>query len=415
MSRRNFILLIIVLIILTISVLLSFYFNQTPSKDEEGDPGIFSGFNPFSGVKDILPTTTPPSDTSGGSTSTTGEKVEGKLTKVSTMPIAGFTVFQKEREEKKFAPALRYVDRVTGNIYQTFADEIIEEKFSNTIVPKVYEALFGNNGKVVIMRYLKSDEQTIQTFLGNLPKEKLEEKTLGEQKIEGSFLPDNISNLSLSPDTTKLFYLLKATESVSGIVLNLKDNRKTQVFDSQFTEWLPFWPNSTMITLNTKSSGLALGYMYAINPSKKDFKRVLGNINGLATLTSPNGKLVLYSNSGLGLNVYNIDTRESDSLGISTLAEKCIWNKTSNILYCAVPKFINSGLYPDSWYKGETSFSDEIWKIDLNTNNTTRIIDPINIIGGEEIDGIKLALDSKEIYLFFINKKDSYLWKLDLE
>ncbi len=30
-------------------------------------------------------------------------------------------------------------------------------------------------------------------------------------------------------------------------------------------------------------------------------------------------------------------------------------------------------------------------------------------------DGIKLQVDEKEEYLLFVNKKDSYLWKLDLK
>ncbi len=415
MSRRNFILLIIVLIIITASALLFFYFNQTPSQGGEEDPGIFSGFNPFSGIKDIPPKITPPPYTDNGYTPTTGKIEKRSLVKISTMPIAGFVVFQKEREEKEFTPALRYVDRATGNIYQTFADEIQEKKLSSTIIPKIYEALFGNNGEVVIMRYLKTDNKTIQTFVGNLPEEKTGEDMISEKEVEGSFLPDNISNLSLSSDTTQVFYLLNINDNVTGIVLNLKNNKKTQVFDSPFTEWLSFWPSSKMITLNTKPSGIVPGYMYAINPNKKDLNRVLAGINGLTTLTSPNGKLILYSNNNLRLSVYHIDTKEADLLGVNTLSEKCIWNKTSDILYCAIPKNTNQGLYPDSWYKGKISFSDEIWKIDLSTNSTTKIIDPINIIGGEEIDGIKLALDDNENYLFFINKKDSYLWKLDLK
>jgi hypothetical protein len=36
-------------------------------------------------------------------------------------------------------------------------------------------------------------------------------------------------------------------------------------------------------------------------------------------------------------------------------------------------------------------------------------------ISGEEIDGIKLALDADENYLFFVNKKDSFLWEYSLK
>ena len=120
------------------------------------------------------------------------------------------------------------------------------------------------------MRYLKDDDQTIQSFVGTLPKEILGEDSINEKEIRGFLLPDDIVDLSLSPDTTKIFYLLNTNDKTTGIVLNLKDNKKTQIFDSPFTEWLSFWPNSKIITLNTKPSGITGGYMYAIDPSKKN-------------------------------------------------------------------------------------------------------------------------------------------------
>jgi len=42
------------------------------------------------------------------------------------------------------------------------------------------------------------------------------------------------------------------------------------------------------------------------------------------------------------------------------------------------------------------------------------IADPV-LINGEQIDGIKLKLNKSQDYLFFVNKKDSYLWKLELK
>jgi hypothetical protein len=154
--------------------------------------------------------------------------------------------------------------------------------------------------------------------------------------------------------------------------------------------------------------------MYKIDGSGKNLMKVLGDINGLTTLTSPNGKLVLYSDNNLSLNVYNTETMNSTVLGIRTLSEKCVWGKANDVIYCAIPKLIDSGEYPDSWYQGEVSFKDQFWKIDVKTGNGTLILDPTTISGGEESDGIKLALDDGENYLFFVNKKDSFLWKLNL-
>jgi hypothetical protein len=414
MSRRNFILLVIVLAILMVSVVVFLFSRRAPTGENTDGENFPANLNPFGGIQNVPNKNTPSSGGEGeGTAPTEGEVEKMQLAKVSSMPIAGYSVFKKERVAKEFFPAVRYVDRATGYIYQTFADDIKETKFSNTLIPKVHEAFFGNLGQTVIMRYLKVDEETIQTFVSNLPKEVAGEESTGNFEIKGTTLPENITDISLSPDTTKIFYLLGSGDSATGVIYGLRDNKKTQVFDSPFTEWLSLWPNSKMITLSTKPSGNVGGHIYTINPDKKGFRRIFGDIVGLTTLTSKDGKLILYSGSSLLLNIYNVDTKESTPLGVSTLPDKCVWGE-NNILYCAVPKSINPALYPDSWYKGEVSFQDEIWKIDAENNNTVRIINPV-ASGGEETDGIRLSLDEKEDYLFFVNKKDSYLWELRLK
>ena len=462
MSKRNFILLTIILSLAIIAVFGFLYFRQ-PIKPIEESVGtnFISQFNPFGDNKPATPpVVTPPIDVSGYQPGATEET--SKLKKISSMPIAGFTVFSKERLKEvlvtppffgevgggvgegsstntaqpnltpalpkgkgakptppltEFAPALRYVERATGNIYQTFADKIEEKKFSVTIIPMVYEALFGNKGESVIMRYLKGE--TIITFVGVLPKEFLGADTTASNEIKGSFLPEGIKDLSLSSDATSVFYLFTSgnnEDNIIGTTLNLINNKKVQVFDSPFTEWLSSFPNSKMISFTTKPSFGIPGYMYAIDPNNKNynFNKILGKINGLTTLTSPNGKLVLYSDDKLSLNVYHTDTKVSDALGIRTMPEKCVWNKISDAVYCGAPKFIPSGQYPDSWYQGEVFFGDQIWKIDIKTGNATIIADP-NITNGEDIDSIKLATDDAENYLFFVNKKDSFLWELNLK
>ncbi|MFA5932105.1 MAG: hypothetical protein WC793_01880 [Candidatus Paceibacterota bacterium] len=464
MSKRNFILLIIILAIVVVGV-FGFLYLQQPTGTlgvDTGGTNFGSQFNPFgNNNKPVTPAVTPPVDVSGYEPTPTNPDLLVKLRKISSMPIAGFTVFSKERLKDvpvvtpnnttppslplsgeganpvppakggagglkktlvkpiapptEFMPALRYVERATGNIYQTFADRILEQKFSITIIPKIYEVFFGNNGGSVIMRYLKGDAKTIATFVGNLPKEILGADTTSSNEVKGTFLPDDIKDVSLSSDAGSLFYLFNSGDNMIGTTLNFATNKKVQVFSSAFTEWLSWWPNSKMITFTTKPASSVQGYMYMMDPTNKNLTKVLGGINGLTTLTSPSGKLVLYSDNNLFLNVYHTDTKTTDPLGVKTLPEKCVWNKTSDTAYCGVPKNINAGSYPDTWYQGEVSFSDQIWKIDIKTGNATIIADPVTVQGGQDTDSIKLALDDGENYLFFVNKKDSFLWELGLK
>ncbi len=446
MSKRNFILLIITLVIATIAVLGFLYFRKgtTDTTGDTGGTNFFAQFNPFGNNKPTPPVVTPPVDVSGYQPPV--EMPDLELKKVSSMPIAGFTVFMKERLKEvpvvvpvtpptetpptisikktaakptppptEFVPALRYVDKATGNVYQTFVDKIEERKFSTTTIPKVHEAYFGNRGQSVIMRYLKADERTIETFVGALPKEILGGDSTEDNEIKGYFLPKNVRDVSLSPDGSKMFYLFDSGDGIVGTTLSFLDNKKVQIFDSPFTEWLSWWGGSKKITLSTKPSANIPGYMYTLDLNNKNLTKTLGDINGLTTLASPNEKLTLYANNTLSLSIYFTDTRNSNTVGVKTLPEKCVWNKTGDTLYCAVPKSIIGTSYPDAWYQGEISFNDQLWKIDAKSGNTTLVLDPANFTNGEEIDGIKLALDEGENYLFFVNKKDSFLWKLELK
>jgi hypothetical protein len=266
----------------------------------------------------------------------------------------------------------------------------------------------------VVMRYLKGP-QTIQTFLGNLPKEELGGDTTVPNDIKGSFLPENITDLSISPDASKIFYLVNVDNKAIGTIYNLGDGKKVQVFSSPFTEWLSHWPSAGTITLTTKPAASVLGYMYKIDTATKGFTRVLGGINGLTTLASPNGKLVLYGDSNLTLYVYHTDTKTTDQVGVRTLPEKCVWSADNISLYCAAPKGVGVGEYPEAWYQGEVSWNDKIWKVDMVDGKTTILADPATLTTPEEVDGIKLSLDSSQKYLFFVSKKNSSLWELDLK
>lgn len=452
MSKRNFILLIIFLTLVVAITLLFLYFGRpkTPGVVDTGGTNFISNFNPFGSSKDVPPSTNPPVvNNEGGESTPSVDTSTLKLVKVSSMPIAGYAVYLKERYKNvpeatpapiepastpsttkstsvtkkvaptapltEFVPALRYVARTNGNIYQTFAENIEERKFSSTIVPKVYEAFFGTNGQSVIMRYIKND-RSIETFVGSLPKELLGGDTSDSNEIKGIFLPEDTSSLSISPDTLKTFYVFNSNaNNAVGITSNSLGDKKVQVFDSPFTEWLTDWPSANIITLNTKPSSGVPGYLYAIDPNKKSFAKIFGDVYGLTSLMSPNGKLILYSDSGPSLNLYNTESREALSLNLKTLPEKCVWTKTNDFVYCSVPKNIPSGAYPDSWYKGEVSFSDELWKINVTNSNAELILDPVMALGGEEMDGIKLSLDSNGDYLFYVNKKDSYLWEVKLK
>ena len=206
MSKRNFILIVIILAII-VAVIFGFFYFYQPNNQTGGTTegtNFLANFLPFGKSKTTTPTNTnTPTDVSGYVPTTEGETQNARLKKISSFPVAGYGVFMKREvypdrsrgsvqvgEEIKntkpvvppteFAPALRYVNKATGNIYQTFVDRIDERKFSSTVIPRVYEAFFGNKGESVVMRYLKGDNKTIETFCWHSSKKNI----LGQTQLE---------------------------------------------------------------------------------------------------------------------------------------------------------------------------------------------------------------------------------------
>ena len=399
---------------------------------------FISQFNPFSGSTP-KPSTNPnqPVNISNGGQPTENQTPAVKLQRISSMPVAGYGLFSMQRlvavtpppasetpaantPAKPVAPktetatAVRYVARENGNIYESFLDNLAERHYSSTVIPQIYEALFGNNGNYVVMRYLKGDGRTIQTFVGLLPKEVLGGDG-STNEIKGVFLPENVTSVSLSPDTNNIFYLYPSGNGVVGITMNFATGKKVQIFSSAFSEWLADWATSKLITLTTKPSAGVPGYMYGLGTSGGNPSQMIGNVSGLTTLTSSDGKFTLAADSALRLSLYNNSTKASVGVPLITLPEKCTWGPKNDAIYCAVPKNIPTGNYPDSWYQGEVSFTDQIWQVNPTTGNTALLDDPSADQGGEDMDATNLGLDSTGKHLIFVNKKDSILWELSLQ
>lgn len=337
---------------------------------------------------------------SSSSEGTTIEEIIESNKETSTKPATESSNLPKI----DIVPSLRFVARSNGHIYQQYLDTKDSGKISNTTIPTIHEAIFANEGQFIMYRYLSDVDETIQSFFG----------TLGGSE-SGSFLPENIQSVATAPSGGQFFYLVPIGNDIAGYISSFTDNKKTQIFTSAFTEWEPQWTQENTIFLTTKPSYLFRGSMYALNKATGGFTKVFGGIYGLTTLSSSSNNLVLYTDTGAripSLGIYNLEDHSLSSIGVNSIAEKCVWSGNGITLYCAVPNSIPSGQYPDSWYQGLVSFNDSILRI--NTSNSSSAV----VINTEEwggIDGIKLTLSPDEKILFMINKKDSTLWSLDLE
>jgi len=412
MKKRNLIILIV--LSLVIIGLAAFYFlyyipNQTASR--EGELSIDDPLFPFGNIDDI------DSQTPGGiggefdaegdqdpDQRTAGEIFVPSFREISSRPstAGGFV----EREGELF---IRYIERETGHIFEASVGNLTQERLTNTTIPRVYEALWSQDGESVVLRYLREDDETIQSFSGRIATLE-EDSVLGEGSLEGIFLSAQIKDLDFFGN--QIFSLIKTSNGSIGIVSDPDDTNKNQVFSSPLNEWLVGWPSRNTITLTTKPSSGIPGYLYFLDIGDESLERVLGGISNLTTLTNLDLSKVLYSTNG-SLRVLDRASGESVSLSLNTLPEKCVWGKiNSSVVYCGIPKSLPAGL-PETWYQGLISLSDDIWKINTDTGQTDVLVMPRDEYG-IEIDLTKPSLDEDERYLLFLNKKDSSLWILKI-
>ncbi len=87
----------------------------------------------------------------------------------------------------------------------------------------------------------------------------------------------------------------------------------------------------------------------------------------------------------------------------------CLDESEENTTYCAIPRNLTLRNLPDNWYKGIASFSDDIWRINLETNEAELVMELT-----ENIDVVNMKINETGDYLAFLNKKDMTLWGIDL-
>lgn len=224
--------------------------------------------------------------------------------------------------------------------------------------------------------------------------------------------------MAVSPLGDKIFYLTNNLNGSSGYVSAPTGLNKKLIFQSPLIEWNVSWPKDTTITMTTRPAASIPGYMYFLNSSTGNFSKILGGIRGLTTQTNNSATQVLYSDSARSLPrlyLYSLKTGESKLLPWNTFPEKCLWsNIDAKIVYCAVPKTLVDGDYPDIWYQGLTSFTDDIWRVNTNTGASSLVYD-IQKETNNNIDAVDLHLDKNDNYLFFTNKTDLTLWSLSLK
>lgn len=417
MSKRNAIIIISVVVLLIVGGLLFFYF-RSANTGGGNQASTATSTNPFGTEPTITPSFGNGNTGNGqaGSAGTTGKNF-GNLTELYSNPTSGSIFFENSSNQDD----LEFIERANGNVYQYLpqVQNSESERLTNTTIPKVQEVVWSANTNDLVYRYLDNDTDTIDSFSGIITNA----TTTGNLgQINGVFLNKNIAELVSDPKGDKIFSLFEKNDGSGsyGVMSNFDGTGQKQIFSSPASSWNISWPTNSIITFTTKPTYVDYGYLFFFNTQTGSLQRIFGNMSGLATLTNSDASLVAYSESQNGafrLGVYDVKNKIDKNITITTLADKCVWGvQNSTILYCAVPQNIPSDNYPDAWYQGTESFSDNIWMIDTKSGATTEIYQ--NQTGTNEnpaIDAMNLTVSPDDKYLAFQNKIDLSEWLLNLQ
>lgn len=403
------ILVIIASIVVVLGLLVGVYFLFIANKPtlSVGTPS-----NPFGGSEDREPSAILGAD--GQPIQGAGTVVAPRLIRITEAPVAkgaiALYVPPVPQAASSTEPAqeadteIRFIERQSGNIYSFRLHDRLLNRISNRTLPGIQEAAWTTDGARAFARYLtRSADGT----------ERVETYALSADGGEGYFLEPGFGAVAVS-GTSTVFSLLPNSSGSIGTLSAPDGTQIRTLFSSVLSRLSAGFSGSELVVTTLGSSGLD-GYAFLVSRADGSFTRLLGPLRGLATLPNPTGGSVLYSYVSQGrmyLQVLDLASRTSVALPLATLAEKCAWAPGGRQIYCAIPTNATGNL-PDEWYQGARSFSDRIWRIDLDTRLATLLVDPVQV-GEVSIDAIALTVDSQSDALVFTNKTDGSLWVYDL-
>lgn len=408
MNRRLLIIVasVIVLIGLVVGAYFLFFNNPTLSVGVSG--------NPFGSSGDRVETELLGPD--GQPIQGAGTVVAPRLIRISDAPVAkgavalyippvlsiGTTTSTTTEPAVPADTEVRFIERQSGNIYAFRVHDRVLTRASNRTLPGIQEAVWTSDGARAFVRYLTratDGKEHVDTYM------------LPADGGEGYFLEQGLEQVAIRATST-VFSLLPSTSGSIGSLSSPDGTNVRTLFTSALSRLSAGFSGANIVATTKASSGLD-GYSFLVDGGS--FTRILGPLRGLATLPNQEGTSVLYSHVDANrtyLQVLDLATRNATALPLVTLAEKCVWEPGGRAVYCGVPTAL-AGNVPDEWYQGAKTFSDRIWRIDLDTRLATLVVDP-GQVAGVAIDAVALAIDSESDILVFTNKKDGTLWVYDL-
>jgi len=388
--------------------------------------GVLVWFFFFRSTTTVIPTQTPTPTTSSFTSgavvttsatlpqqtdapeATVGYTGTKRIFKLADGPVAAATFVQTFNPTTTVA---RYIMQDSGRVFDLPVEVpgSVPRVVSNTTIPAVANALWGEGGESVVLQYIEGE--TTKTLYMRFPVRATSTPST-PPPAQIRFLPDNILTLAVSPDGKKVAYMLATQNGAAGYTADIQGTGSKLLFSTPLAQVRLTWPATNTLLLQTKTALGVPGMAFSV--SLNGTVTPLLHAPGLSAFADASFTKVLYQTAtGADVKTYSHDMVSGKDLRLSfdPFPEKCVQGgKSSVLIYCALPLAYIAPQYLDLWHLGLSSMADSL--VAFNTATGARIIigTPGVGEGGKQSDIISMAVSPADAYVSFITKGDHSLW-----
>lgn len=401
--------LLAVILVLILGSLAGWYFflrTQTKTTVEQGTARGFGIAIPEGRANGDIPAGSARTD--GAASTGQAAQRPAQLWQVEEKPTAGHMFIGSGD-----ALRLRYVERAGGYVFDANPETGLRVRLTNTLLPKIYEAQFSENGHV----FERSVDTlgNITTFAGTVSTSTgASSASSPAMTLLGSYLAKNIVNLSTHPVSGALFYTIADTNGGAVVSAEWDGQKPKTLLGSAILSWRPMVLEDGRTFLTQPAADGVSGYGYELKKGGI-LNRLLGPVPGLVMRVRPRseaetdallwsqstrGELRLFARVGQNATVIQIPVR--------TTADKCVWLPEKDyVAYCGVPQGSTGQDFLDNWYRGAAHSSDSLWRIDASAGTAELIFTPPS---STPVDIENIMIDRAGSALAFTNATDKSLW-----
>ena len=284
--------------------------------------------------------------------------------------------------------------------------------------------LDGNNKKQVadktllgLERVLWSPDQT--KVLSQFQGRKFSYYSYEENR--GAPLNQSIKSANFQNDQKIVYSFLDPATNKSSINVSDWDGenwKKLTDIDFYGQEIVPV-PRSGLVSFWNSPGANFETRLYSLPIIGGDKKLLFSGKFGADYLWNHSGSQLLVSASnekgGRKINLGLLDSQGQNyqDLSLPTFVSKCIWSKDGKTVYYALPGAMPSDVVlPDDYVQEKFKTTDTFWRMDISTGKKERIVELSDI--KDKIDAKNLFFNSDESLLFFVNRYDGRIWRIQL-